>query len=130
VLGCDVTPEMLAVATTAGRGADGQLLLADAGALPLRDGTLDAVFAAGLLSHFVDRAAAVTELARVTRPGGLLVVFHPIGRAALAARHGHEVRPDDPLSAVPLNALLDATGWFLTTYDDAPHRFLALAERH
>jgi hypothetical protein len=34
-------------------------------------------------------------LARVTRPGGRLVLFHPIGRVALAARHGHGLDAGD-----------------------------------
>ena len=36
VLGADLTPAMLEAAVRAGRGADGQLLLADVAALPLR----------------------------------------------------------------------------------------------
>ena len=65
----------------------------------------------------------------MTRPGGLLVLFHPSGRAALAARHGRVLSPDELLAEGVLRRCTAATGWQLTAYDDAPHRFFALAER-
>ncbi len=57
---------------SAGRGITP--LLADATALPLADGAFDVVVAGELLEHVTDRPAAVAELARVLRPGGLLVL--------------------------------------------------------
>ena len=69
------------------------MVIADARALPLADGSADAIFAAGLVNHLPDTEAGLRELARVTSPGGLLVLFHPSGRAALAARHGHALSP-------------------------------------
>jgi hypothetical protein len=65
----------------------------------------------------------------VTRPGGLLVLFHPSGRAALAARHGHPATHDEPLAEGPLRRSTAASCWRLTAYDDAPRRFFAVAER-
>ena len=86
VVGADLTPAMLQAAVRAGRDRDGQLMLADVAALPLRSESLDAVFAAGLIAHLPRPADNLRELARVVRPGGMLALFHPIGRAALAAR--------------------------------------------
>jgi SAM-dependent methyltransferase len=129
VIGFDLTPDMLAAARAAGRGGCGPLVLADARRLPLAPAVADAVFAAGLVQHLPDPAAGLVELARVTRPGGRLVIFHPSGRAALAARHGRTVRPDEPLNEPNLTSLLAATGWALTRYDDPPDHFLALAVR-
>ncbi|NEE52474.1 class I SAM-dependent methyltransferase, partial [Streptomyces sp. SID8455] len=82
VLGADLTPAMLEEAARKGRGESGTLLRADVARLPLRDGALDAVFGAGLISHLARPDADMTELARVVRPGGVLALFHPIGRAA------------------------------------------------
>ena len=87
------------------------------------------VFAAGLIQHLPDPGAGLAELARVTRPGGRLVLFHPTGRAVLAARHGRTVRPDEPLNEPFLRPLLAAAGWELTRYDDPDDHFLALASR-
>ncbi|MER7703273.1 methyltransferase domain-containing protein [Kitasatospora sp. NPDC097605] len=127
VLGADVTPEMLHEAAARHPGA-ADLLLADCARLPLPDAALDAVFAAGLLSHLPDPARALGELARVARPGARLALFHPVGRAALAARHGRAVTPDDLRAEPRLRPLLAAAGWRLISFTDVDDRYLALAE--
>ncbi|MFE6096204.1 class I SAM-dependent methyltransferase [Streptomyces massasporeus] len=129
VLGADLTPAMLREAVRAGRDRDGQLLLADVAALPLRARSLDAVFGAGLISHLGNPAENLRELARVVRPGGVLALFHPIGRAALAARHGRPLTPDDLRAEPNLRPLLSGSGWRPTSYVDEDSRFLALAVR-
>jgi len=125
VLGIDLTPQMLATARAQGRHAHGGLVLADARRLPLPAGRVDVVFAAGLVAHLPDVTAGLAELARVTRSGGRLVLFHPSGRAALAARHGRTLRPDEPLAEGPLGRAMSESGWVLDRYDDARHRFFA-----
>ncbi|MEU9669914.1 class I SAM-dependent methyltransferase [Streptomyces bobili] len=129
VLGADLTPAMLEAAVRAGRDRDGRLLLADVAALPLRTGSLDAVFAAGLVAHLPDPARNLRELARVVRPGGVLALFHPIGRAALAARQGRSITPGDLRAEPNLRPLLTGSGWRMTSYVDEDARFLALAVR-
>lgn len=129
VIGLDLTPQMLAVARVRAEASHAGLVVADARHLPFADAKVDAVFAAGLIMHLPDADAGLRELARVTRPGGKLVLFHPTGRATLAARHGRTLRPDEALSEAPLRLGMQRTGWRLTTYDDAPHRFLAIATR-
>ena len=129
VIALDVTPEMLQAARKPAAIAGAALVLADARAVPFADGSADAIFAAGLVHHLPDTVAGLRELARVTRPGGLLVLFHPSGRAALAARHGRELSSSEPLAEQHLRAATAASGWTLTAYDDAPHRFFAVAQR-
>jgi SAM-dependent methyltransferase len=129
VIAADLTPEMLAEARPQATAARAALILADARRLPFAGASADALFAAGLISHLPDIEAGLTELARVTRPGGRLVLFHPAGRAALAARHGRTLSGDEPLAAGPLRRSTAATGWRLTVYGDAADRFFALAVR-
>jgi SAM-dependent methyltransferase len=129
VIGLDFTPDMLAEARRAGRNDMATLVVADARRLPIAGGSVDVVFAAGLVNHLPDPAAGLAELARVTRLGGRLAIFHPIGRAALATRHGRTLRPDEALSEARLTPLLAAAGWSLIHYEDAEDRFLALATR-
>lgn len=129
VVGADLTPAMLEAAVRAGRDRDGRLLVADVAALPLRSRSLDAVFGAGLISHLARPAENLRELARVVRPGGVLALFHPIGRAALAARQGRQITPEDLRAEPNLRPLLAASGWRMTSYADEDTRFLALAVR-
>jgi demethylmenaquinone methyltransferase/2-methoxy-6-polyprenyl-1,4-benzoquinol methylase len=61
-----------------------RLLAGDALALPFRDGAFDAVTVSFGLRNVQDTGAALRELARVTRPGGRLVVCefsHPTNSA-------------------------------------------------
>ncbi|MET9072270.1 class I SAM-dependent methyltransferase [Streptomyces sp. NPDC004232] len=129
VLGADLTPAMLKAAARAGRDRDGRLLLTDVAALPLRSRTLDAVFAAGLIAHLPQPVDSLRELARVVRPGGALALFHPVGRAALAARQGRQITADDLRAEANLGPLLAGSGWRMTSYVDEDARFLALATR-
>ncbi|MEU6880348.1 methyltransferase domain-containing protein [Streptomyces sp. NPDC046712] len=129
VIGADLTPEMLAEAVRAGRDGSADLLLTDVARLPLRDGALDAVFGAGLISHLADPAENLRELARVVRPGGQLALFHPIGRAALAARHGRQITDDDLRAEPNLRPLLSGSGWRMAEYVDENDRYLVLAVR-
>jgi SAM-dependent methyltransferase len=126
VIGLDLTVQMLDVAA---RRIDrpGGLIRADAGRLPLAAGSCDALFAAGLLHHLPDAVAGLREFARVSRPGARLALFHPIGRAALAARHGGVPAPDDIRGEARLTAALAASGWRVERVDDGIDRYLALA---
>lgn len=72
VVGVDLSLGMLAVGHRARPAVP--LLAGDALALPFPDATFDAVTISFGLRNIVDTAGALTEMARVTRPGGRLVV--------------------------------------------------------
>ncbi|MEU2951856.1 class I SAM-dependent methyltransferase [Streptomyces xanthochromogenes] len=129
VVGVDLTPEMLAQAVRAGRDRQAALLRADVARLPLASASVDVVFGAGLISHLPQPADNLRELARITRPGGRLALFHPIGRAALAARHGRTLTDDDLRAEPRLRPLLASANWRLLSYADEDERFLAVAVR-
>ncbi|MFC8272025.1 class I SAM-dependent methyltransferase [Streptomyces sp. NPDC057271] len=129
VIGADLTPEMLDEAVRAGRDEAGELIRTDVARLPLRDGALDAVFGAGLISHLANPAAGLRELARVVRPGGRLALFHPIGRVALAARHGRQITDGDLRAEPNMRPLLSGSGWRMLSYVDEDDRYLVLAVR-
>ncbi|MET9040408.1 class I SAM-dependent methyltransferase [Streptomyces mirabilis] len=129
VLGVDVTAAMLDAATRHGRDELAALLLADACHLPLPSDSVDGIFSAGLINHLPEPAPALGEWARVTAPGGTLLLFHPSGRVERAARHGRPLDPEDPLAETNLRPALDAAGWRLAHYEDARHHLLARAVR-
>ncbi|MCC7541711.1 MAG: class I SAM-dependent methyltransferase [Deltaproteobacteria bacterium] len=61
------------------------LLQADAGKLPILDASLDVALSLDVLEHLDDDVAGARELARVVRPGGLVVVTVPAFRALWSA---------------------------------------------
>ena len=61
----------------AGAGGSGTATVADALSLPFPDGCFDHVIAAEVLEHIPPDCAAITELARVLRPGGTIAVTVP-----------------------------------------------------
>ncbi|MCS6773093.1 MAG: methyltransferase domain-containing protein [Anaerolineae bacterium] len=126
VVGLDATLAMLRAGQRAGRRS---LLVGDAVHLPFADACMDAVFAAGLLPHLSQPLEALREAARVTRAEGALVIFHPLSRAALAARHAQASADDDVLAPPQLADLLAKSGWRITHIDDGAARFLAIAAR-
>ncbi len=86
---CDFSLGMLEV----GRRQHPQLdfVAGDALALPFRDGAFDAVTISFGLRNVADVDAALRELARVTRPGGRLVVLETSAPLRQPLRAGHEV---------------------------------------
>jgi SAM-dependent methyltransferase len=81
VVAVDVSPTL--VGHAADIDPDGRYLVADAAALPFRDGSFDAVVADNSLMDVDDMRAAVAEAARVLEPGGRLCVCvtHPTADA-------------------------------------------------
>src|ERR1700761_4386183 len=82
-LGVDISEPMLVRAVRAAAGPQVGFLRADAQRLPLRDETVDAAVSIAVLQLIPDPAAALSEIARVLKPGGRLAVMVPTaGRAA------------------------------------------------
>jgi hypothetical protein len=90
---------------------------------------VDAVLAAGLITHFDDPLDGLRSLAVLCRPDARLARFHPVGRAALAARHGHDLRDADVRAPANLATACASTGWELLDFDDGDDVYLAVARR-
>lgn len=79
VVGSDVAPAMIDRARTwserSGVAARVRFVAADAGALPFRGETFDAVVSTLSLHHWPDAAAGLGEIRRVLRPGGVARIY-------------------------------------------------------
>lgn len=104
-LGVDVSEPMLARAVRIQAGPQAGFLRADAQRLPLRDNTVDAVISIAALQLIPDPVAALTEMGRVLKSGGRLVLMVPtVGVASLMwkvlPRAGARVFGDDEIADV------------------------------
>lgn len=77
--GVDLLVPRVQAAAKAARGmnAHARYAAADATQLPFRDGVFDSSYCVAVLQHVGDVSAALAELARVTRPGGHILVVEP-----------------------------------------------------
>lgn len=91
VVGCDLADGMIERARAAAGAAEldnASFETADILALPFPDETFDVTFSAAVTEHLENPVAALKELARVTRPGGIVAVTRTDWSATLAS-------PDD-----------------------------------
>ncbi len=97
VVGSDYSAQLIDVAkrlaSAEGVGATTRFVVEDAQATRQPSNTYDAVILHTLVSHLPEPASAVSEAARVTRPGGFVVVFDG-DYASLTIHTGH---PDDKI---------------------------------
>lgn len=91
VVGLDIDPAMLDLAATRMQGL---LILGNAAGIPVPDGSFDSVVAVTLCEFANDPAEVFAELARVTRPGGRIVVGALNPRSPWGLRWRHRLQRD------------------------------------
>jgi ubiquinone/menaquinone biosynthesis C-methylase UbiE len=108
VVGVDGSRSMIEAARGRHGGVEGlSFEIADAATLPFDDASFDACRIDRVLQHIADPAPVVREMARVLRPGGVLVAFDNDWETLTVAP------ADRPLTRTVLNAWCDRlpSGW-------------------
>ena len=84
VTGADISARILETARAAAAALQPELVQANLEALPLEDAAFDLALCTQVIEHLLDPAAGVRELARVLRPGGVLVLTTDNSRALVS----------------------------------------------
>ncbi len=96
--GVDREDEWIRAATAAARerglGARFRFRQGEVERLPFADGSFDLVTCQTLLMHVADELAALREMVRVLRPGGLLVAIEPANRSGVVLDGSLRASPD------------------------------------
>ena len=131
LVGVDLARRMLRKAAAKGFGPRVSLLQADICLAPLRAGTCDAVVCYSSFPHFRDKPAALGELLRVLRAGGMLAIAHTSGRQHINAIHARVpgLKDDRLLDEPEMRRLLVAAGFVDIAVEDRPDSYLVTARK-
>jgi ubiquinone/menaquinone biosynthesis C-methylase UbiE len=115
VTGVDPSAEYLAFAARGVRGDRARFQIGSAEALPFADGTFDAALAMLVLQDFDEPARAVREMARVTRPEGVVAACiwdfeHGLPMLSLLRQAAAALAPDEAHRSRRHNAGLEELG--------------------
>mgnify|MGYP001025898838 CR=1 FL=1 len=131
VVAIDISREMLRQARQKGFPPNVHLILADMHRAGFQPQVFDRVLCNAVFPHFDDKERALYEAWRVLRPGGLLVISHPIGREAVNRLHAQcqPVAEDRVPAAAKMYELLTRLGWADAEVIDEPEFYLARARK-
>ncbi|MDW8067736.1 MAG: methyltransferase domain-containing protein [Anaerolineae bacterium] len=105
------------------------LAQADAHRPPFPAGAFDRVVCHNVFPHFRDKPAALAELARVLRPGGLLLILHDRSREEVNAIHrsvGSPIGNDLLPTGAELSLLLTQAGFRNAEVEDGLNNYWAI----
>jgi ubiquinone/menaquinone biosynthesis C-methylase UbiE len=120
VIGVDRTSAMLDVART--KVPDGDFRTGVLESLPVDDGSVDLVVCTLALTHIADLRPAFAEMARVLRPGGVVLTsdIHPTWTMLMGGPAGFTLDERSPLEAQAFHFVLNRTHQ-VASYVDAIH---------
>ncbi|MDD3927359.1 MAG: class I SAM-dependent methyltransferase [bacterium] len=132
ILAMDISSGMLQTAKRKGFPANVEFLQADIQESGLPESRYDRVFCNAVFPHFDDKLKALSEIRRLLRPGGRLVISHPIGRETVNNLHrdaGGVVAEDRVPPAEVMIPLLETTGFTGIRIIDEPNFHLVLGDK-
>jgi SAM-dependent methyltransferase len=128
ICACDLSEAMLG--QLARNYAYAEPILADVRDLALPDGSLDVVFINACYPNIVDKATAFSNIGRMMRSGGRLVISHPLGKAFIdRIREGTPFPLDDFPERDEAAVLLRPFGFAVKRLVDEPEFYLLVAEK-
>jgi ubiquinone/menaquinone biosynthesis C-methylase UbiE len=128
IYACDLSEAMLG--QLAKNYPYAETILSDVRDLSLPDASLDVVFVNACYPNIVDKARTFSNLGRMIRSGGRLVISHPLGKAFIdRIREGTPFPLDDFPERADAETLLRPFGFVVKRFVDEPELYLLVAGR-
>jgi len=132
VVACDLSQEMLRLAQGRQLPERVQLLHGSAIAVECKSSWFDRVICLNVFPHFMDKAAALREFARLLKPTGELWINHFEGREALNRFH-REAAPEVAEHLLPcpytMRKLMEETGFAVIDLVNRPNAYWLKARK-
>jgi len=129
VYACDLSVAMLEQLSSK-QYPNVETIVADVRDLKLPDSSIDAVFINACYPNIVDKTGAFSNLSRIMRPGGRMVISHPLGKSFIRSL---SVRASFPLVEFPekpeAGRLLKPFGFEIETFIDEPQLYILVASK-
>ena len=123
VIACDLSEAMLKQLETNYPGVE--TIQADVRDLTLQNGVIDVVFINACYPNIADKAGAFTNMARVLKPEGRIVISHPLGKAFVdKLRPGASYPLDDFPSKAEALRLFSPYGFGVGLLVDDPELYI------
>jgi SAM-dependent methyltransferase len=126
IYACDLSEAMLARLRENYPYAE--TILGDVRDLGLPDSSLDVVFINACYPNIVDKANAFANIGRMVKPGGRLVISHPLGKSFIEViREGTPFPLDDFPERAEAESLLSPFGFEVERFVDDPKLYILVA---
>jgi len=105
-------------------------MMADVRDLTLPDGRVDVVFLNACYPNIVDKAGAFSNISRMMKAGGRMVISHPLGKGFILSLQKRTPYPLDEFPERPeAGALLKPFGFAVETFIDEPELYILVATK-
>jgi SAM-dependent methyltransferase len=125
---CDLSEAMLTQLSRNYRYA--ATILGDVRNLRLPESSLDVVFINACYPNIVDKVGAFSNIGRMTKPGGRLVISHPMGKSFIEAIRDHVPFPlDDFPERDQAESMLEPLGFSVERLTDESDLYILVARK-
>ena len=105
-------------------------ILADVRDIKLPEGSIDAAFLNACYPNIVDKAGAFSNISRMMKAEGRIVISHPLGKAFIhSLRNGMPFPLDEFPEQPEAAALLEPFGFEIETFIDEPELYILVATK-
>jgi len=132
IVAIDISAEMLRQGKRKACPSIVDFAQADAMTIPLAEGSVDIAICYSVFPHFYDKVRALTEMARVLRETGALVICHTMSRTMINELHQNiggivadHLLPDES----ELRKQAEQAGLSITHFEDRAEQYLVIAEK-